>query len=769
MGRCPWSVSRLVALVLLLALFSPPLQAFAAGRSPQTGISAQPAAGQPIKITADRIEYFQSSETYEAEGSVVAIQGPLRLTADHVTLQMLSGNLTATGKVHLSELGSELWAERLELNINTDVGVITEGKLYIRDSNTLVTGRLLQRFSETHVRAKEGSFTNCDAKEGQIPAWRFKFKDVDIDLDESLSAQDVWFCINDMPMVPLPTLSFPVQTARKTGLLMPTIGYDNRFGAHYRQGFYWVINPSQDMTLTPDYLSNRGYGGDWEYRYILDRRSKGEWLASFIRDTKVNRDRFQVLGMHVQQVNPDLSIRANMNLLSDRTILNNLSNSGVLRAVPSQESNLNINQRFEHGNMYLLGQYLQPVGAGGPTTFQRFPEVGHRVLNVAPLGGPILLGMDTTYVHWAQEKGFDFNRVDLSPTLETELLNVGHVVGFKPQVRLRETYYTRRVDSEKATSRETFWAALEATSRLARRFSLQDGRSLLHTIEPNVIYEYVPPTDQSKIIQIDDVDDLRKKNLLTYVVRSRLLEQRAQGESGNWLDLTLAQSYHLGGSPGVAPHVSAAPGPFRKFSDIWLRMVIGNPVGVPPGAARVSLTVDSFYDPYRTTVSQWNTDLRVQNPDLWYADIGQRYTRAGNRVRRGDIWNPISFNEVFAPTGQLEFATVSAAFKTPLGWTLGARTYYDLKGGGSPETDVVGLYQNPCKCWSLGLYYIQFPDRAQYNFLISLTGLGASQSFATETIKSILSPLLIGDRAVPWPTPYKRPPPPEAPAGVMKP
>jgi LPS-assembly protein len=169
-----------------------------------------------------------------------------------------------------------------------------------------------------------------------------------------------------------------------------------------------------------------------------------------------------------------------------------------------------------------------------------------------------------------------------------------------------------------------------------------------------------------------------------------------------------------------------------------------------------TLTVDAFFDPYGGEFSQWNTDLRFQKERDWYVEIGQRHARAGSRVRRGDIWNPISFNEVFTPTPAVDFLTFGAAFRTPLGWTLGAQTYYDVRNGTSPETDVVALYRNQCQCWSLGLYYIKFPDRVQYSFMVSLTGIGANETFGTQLMKYILGPLVAGERGLPWPSPYGR-------------
>jgi LPS-assembly protein len=792
MGRCPGSVRWLplvtiycftllsfCSLITSLAFGANEPAAPVTPASPSsTTVTKVPASPEPIEITAERTEYLQGNDVYEADGSVVVVQGRRRLTADHMTLFMLSGTMVATGHVHLSDPLTETFADRLELNVNTEMGVIVNGRLFVRESNTLVTGRLLQRFSETHYRAKEGSFTNCDANEGQVPAWRFTFKDLDLSMGERLFLNDTWFCINDHPILKLPTFAYPIQTSRKSGLLIPTIAYDNRFGWHYRQGIYWAISPSQDMMFSPELYTNRGYGGDIEYRYILNRKSKGYWLTSILQDTEVNRLRGLVSGTHTQQINPDLKVNTQAFLVSDPNYLSQLSNSGVQRALPSGESDLNINRRFSHGTLYLLGQYLQPLSSGGEDTFQRLPEIGHRLINVAPWGGPVQVGSEETFVNFYRDEGFTFNRVDLVPAISTDVVNIGRLVGFTPQAKFREVYYTRGATSSGEVHRETFWAAMEASSRLSRRYPLGEGRSLLHTLEPNVIYEYVPRSDQSNIIQVDDVDNLPQKNLITYSLRSRLFER--QGSNMNhWMDLMVAQSYHPGSTPnqarefilpgdplfGVAPPFIGSPTqPIQptlvpvhtnKFSDIWTRATFGNPYAVAMIGQPVtpSLTVDAFFDPYRGNVSQFNTDLRVNQGKLWYVEVGQRYTQAGNRPRRGDIWNPISFNEVFAPTSEINFVTAGGAFRAPLGWIIGARTYYDMDSGIRPETDIVALYRNRCQCWSFGFYYIEFPDRVQYNFMITLTGIGATENFGTQVLRALIGPLVYGERALPWPSP----------------
>src|SRR5262249_23582085 len=148
-------------------------------------------------------------------------------------------------------------------------------------------------------------------------------------------------------------------TRRRSGFLIPLVGYDNRFGMHLKESFYWAINPSQDLTISPQYYSNLGYGSDFQYRYVLDQMSRGQWFVSALRQTELpdvsgvsqtgqeaEQTRALIRGTHVQQFTPDLLLRARVNLVTDPNMLQQLSNSGVQRALPSLESNLFANQRL---------------------------------------------------------------------------------------------------------------------------------------------------------------------------------------------------------------------------------------------------------------------------------------------------------------------------------------------------------------------------------------------------------------------------------------
>lgn len=742
----------ILALVLMSLPAALPAVAERKERPPAgPGAPASPAPSGALVIHADHIDYASETELLRARGSVKMVQGSTTLVADEAAMRLLTGDVAAVGRVHLMQEGTDVWADRLDVNFNTEAGLITSGQVYDRDTNALITAETLRRHSETHYTAQHGSFTNCDAKEGQTPAWRFTFEDVDVTFGDSLELRNAWFCINDVPIIPVPYLKYPVGVGRKTGFLFPSPGYNSEFGFQYRQSFFWAINPSQDLTVTPNILTNRGYGGDLEYRYIFSRSNRGEWLLNGFQDTDEDRERGVVRGAHTAQITADLSLRTKAFLVSDRTYLQDLGNVSALRALPSADSTLDISQRLPYGRAFLLAQYLQPLQAGGDETFQRLPEVGYRLAGLPVLDSPALMGFDATYDFFWREQGFDLNRVDVVPALTTQPFFLGNMVGLTPSVKPRVVYYSRGTDTTEVVHRETVWSSLRASSRLRRRFRPAKDQTLIHTIEPDVIVEYVPPSDQSDIVQIDNVDNLPKKNLVTYLLRSRLVNLQRGRPSSTALDVVLGQSYHVGTPPSPSPATTAFGVPSRRFSNVWARGQVDGAglLGLPAETSQM-LSIDTFFDPYDATFTQINSDFRLQYARRWYVEVGQRFARSGERVERGDIWNPLSFGQTFDPTPEVQFVTASAAVRLPYDITVGSRIYRDIEARTTPEFDVVGLYQNPCRCWSFGFYFQEFPDRTQFSFLISLRDIGSTDSFGTALLRSLLGPLLVGEKGLPW-------------------
>ena len=84
-GPLVWIRWRRVLFVAVLSLVPFPGSA----ADSQVGAGTSPAGSTPLDITADRIDYRQDQDVYEANGSVLIQQGAIKLMADHATIQTL--------------------------------------------------------------------------------------------------------------------------------------------------------------------------------------------------------------------------------------------------------------------------------------------------------------------------------------------------------------------------------------------------------------------------------------------------------------------------------------------------------------------------------------------------------------------------------------------------------------------------------------------------------------------------------------------------------
>lgn len=114
------------------------------------------------------------------------------------------------------------------------------------------------------------------------PAWQISAKKVRLDQNSGRGeAYGVVLHVKKIPLIYLPYFNFPIDNRRKTGFLSPTIGYSNRNGFHVQAPFYWNMAPNYDMTITPEYFSNRGLQISDLFRY-LSHLASGQVLFSLV-------------------------------------------------------------------------------------------------------------------------------------------------------------------------------------------------------------------------------------------------------------------------------------------------------------------------------------------------------------------------------------------------------------------------------------------------------------------------------------------------------
>jgi LPS-assembly protein len=664
---------------------------------------------EPIQITADQLEYDQQKNIYTADGHAVVTQGTMRLSAEHVVLENTTGLLTAEREVELFDGEDLVKADRLELNVNTSQGVIYKGRIDVRKDNSHIEGERMERLSEEAYLIDQGSWTTCDSCPSSAPAWRFRAKKLRLRLDHYGVAQGAALYIKDVPVIYLPYLVFPVKTTRQSGFLLPRIGYGSQEeGFKYLQPFYWAMGYSQDATLSLDYRSAKGIGGILEYRYVLSRASQGRLESLYFYDRDLKKERIDLRYRHTQEFTERLNLKADVNYLNSRDVRSDLSSITAERTQSSMESNLFVHHWADLHSLSFLTRYSQNLLGPNNLTLQRIPEVNYALAEFPIGNSPILFGGNLNAVNFWREDELEnptdpfaaqlrVFRTDLFPKLWWPL-DLGGLATLTPQAGLRVTTYSRGAQSKKAAHREIPFGGVVLNSPWVRVYS-----GYTHLVEPMIQYEYADLIQKEVFPQFDQVDLAGDKNLMTYSLANRVV-----GPGGSLL-LRLTHSFNLDRS-------------VRSLSDLRTEWQMR------PNQW-FSVDQDTFYDVYDHRFSSVNTDAVVRWSPFFEVTAGQRYTRQGGQSKKGDIFNPLSLGERINQSQKIDFLTVGANLYLPwpltkrsagTGFYLASKGYYNLETDGFAEIDYGIKYAS--QCWEIVVDYLDFPDKNQINFMITLKG-----------------------------------------------
>ncbi|MFQ5982625.1 MAG: LPS-assembly protein LptD [Woeseiaceae bacterium] len=125
--------------------------------------------------------------------------------------------------------------------------------------------------------------------------WLLVARDIDLDTGEGTgTARNVKLRFKGVPILYAPYLSFPIGSARKSGILTPEFGSAGRSGRAISVPYYWNIRPSYDATFTPRFLTDRGLQVQSEFRYLTESHDGTIQFDYLPDDNQTDSDRHLV-------------------------------------------------------------------------------------------------------------------------------------------------------------------------------------------------------------------------------------------------------------------------------------------------------------------------------------------------------------------------------------------------------------------------------------------------------------------------------------------
>ncbi len=717
---------RASILFLLLAAIAPaaaPQLGWAQGR-----LSVRTAVGD-VSVVADRFEQIGADNLLVATGNVEVTRGTARLLADRVEINRGTGDAVATGRVIFYDGDDRLTGQRIEYNIKTGTGVVYEGEAHTAPYYRL-SGERLERLGESLYRVQRGVFTTC---EDEPPSWSFHLGSATADLEDLVYGTDVSLWVKSLPIIPyFPFFAAAIRRERQSGFLTPQVGTSTKKGLFAEIPFFWAISDSQDATATLAAYQKRGFGGAAEYRYIISQDQKGK-LDGFFVDEVFKQGELRGFGSakHDWQISPGLSLRADLNGVSDDLVLRDYESALNLRAAQRAESNLFLTKTWTNWSFLSRVYWYQDLTITRPVELQRVPELTLTGVRQGIPGLPgFLYQVDTSVVNFLREVGSQGARVDVHPVvfrpIPLEYLAVTPFVGG------RVTAYSTTVTGvhtplaggpqiedtkDEPRVRELLEFGSDAETRASRVYQLGGWGGLdrvIHSIEPRVHYiRIIGQNFYSLPIWTNQTDLVPEASWFEYSLTNRIRGRTISPENTEAarLDLfkfVLASAYDINKAQfgNVAGDLTFEPSRMLRFHG------------------------DASYNVVGEGLQAYTTDVTLNVPRVT-TSVGTRYTRIPPViipyfVQIPGTWNP---GNNLPSNLSTHFLQGTASVDLSPNLVAHAKTNWDIRTTSAVENRFgVDLKLD---CWALSVEYIRRnPDRPgknpdnEFRFSLSLLGLG---------------------------------------------
>jgi len=425
--------------------------------------------------------------------------------ADQATYYVIDDLIEASGHVKMMRFGDLYTGDELKLKMDTGTGYMLDPTYHLASNNAQGQAKRIDFEGDDHAKVIDGSYSTC---EGPDPDWYLKSSTMDIDRGRDTgSASHAVLYFDDWPILWAPEMPFPLSDARKSGFLAPTVGGSNRGGLDIETPYYFNIAPNRDLTLFPNFITQRGVQIGADMRYLEPTFNGETKLEILPHDAATGTDRWAISSVQNTVLAPGLTFNWNLNAASDDNYPNDFTRTITTAAqrLLGRGVDLTYAQPFWYASLRATGyQVLQDPLAPITQPYDRLPQFLFHA-GRQDVGG-FDWSTDFEAVRFWQPDMVEGDRYTFTPSLAYPMIAPG---GFlTPKLSFNLTKYDLQDQAQGTPGQFT---------RSVPTFSLDSGliferdtelfgRDFTQTLEPRLFYVRTPYRDQSLIPNFDSAD-----------------------------------------------------------------------------------------------------------------------------------------------------------------------------------------------------------------------------------------------------------------------
>ena len=187
-------------------------------------------------LSSDKMIYDKDKEILELFDNVLIIKDNKIQTQSNYAFVDMKNDIINQDPVFLMDNTSNIWSNSKEANKDKDV-----------------------------ITLENSILSSCDCID---PIWSIRSSSSDYDTEAMwMNTYNPRLYVKNVPVFYLPYFGFPTDTTRRTGLLLPTMGYSSSEGFLYSQPIFIAPADDYDIELIPQIRTQRGYGSYANFRY----------------------------------------------------------------------------------------------------------------------------------------------------------------------------------------------------------------------------------------------------------------------------------------------------------------------------------------------------------------------------------------------------------------------------------------------------------------------------------------------------------------------
>jgi LPS-assembly protein len=627
----------------------------------------------------------EDSESIHLLGDVSLTRAQQKIIADDIRLNKSTEAISASGNVEFADLNYRLQSSSVQIDNQNDSAIFEQPVFELSGRHARGEAQKIEKLDQYRSRFSDLTYTSCDPDDRD---WHLRAAELEID-DESGrgSAKHTTIYFKEIPFLYLPYFQFPVDDRRMSGILAPSIGYDETNGASLVVPVYWNIAPNYDMTITPASWGKLGLQLNTENRYLFEA-NQGELDLSYLDDEELDASRWFQQWQHRSSLAYDVNGELLLAEVSDRDFFDDFGSvAPEYNDISHLERHLSFTRNGTVWNSKLLWQDYQTLDESTAIANRPYKRLPSLTLDAQPepwiedLQTPVSLEITS----FDRDDSVTGTRTHVISSLIWNASDSWYF--FEPELQLAFTDY-QLDDNPGDNSIYRGLPTLSIDTGLIFERLAGSRNQWLQTLEPRLYFLHTPFEDQDDIPDFDTsfnastynnlfnnnrftgADRIGDANQVTFGLASRIFDN----DSGNeLLNARIGQVFHfkdrrvsLDGSRDEETRSDAI-----AELDVWPN-------------SRTKIAARTVYDQEQSELSDKELSASYSNNGL-AANLGYYFAE-----------------EV------LEQSLVSLAYPVNERWTLIAKYHRSLQFD-RPVEKLLGINYESC-CWGLKILARQTGD-----------------------------------------------------------